>query len=65
MAKINGENTPRADGMTVAEYAEEKKYKIKNIAVELNGAILRKADYGKTVIKADDVIEIVTFVGGG
>ncbi len=35
------------------------------IVVELNLEILPKDEYDKTILKEDDKIEIVAFVGGG
>lgn len=37
----------------------------RRLAVELNGIVVRKADWPKTLLKPDDRIEIVHFVGGG
>ena len=38
---------------------------IRTIAVELNEEIVAKADYDKTTLKDGDVLEVVSFVGGG
>jgi len=35
------------------------------VAVELNGTVIKKADYDKMKITQEDVIEIIHFVGGG
>jgi len=35
------------------------------IAVEINGEIIKKSDYDKTVLNDGDKIEVVSFVGGG
>lgn len=37
----------------------------RRLAVELNGIVVRKADWPETILNADDRIEIVHFVGGG
>ncbi|MFQ5430573.1 MAG: sulfur carrier protein ThiS [Phycisphaerae bacterium] len=34
-------------------------------AVELNKTLVRHSDYAATPIRTDDVVEIVTLVGGG
>lgn len=65
MPKINGENVENAAAMTVKEYLLSKGYSLSFIAVELNGNILPKADYESHIISEHDVLEIVTFVGGG
>lgn len=64
MAKINGE-FKSAEGKTIKSYLEENGFSLNRIAVEKNGEIVPRAMYGETVIEAEDVIEIVTFVGGG
>jgi sulfur carrier protein len=35
------------------------------IAIELNREVVRRSDWGSTMLKDDDRIEIVHFVGGG
>ncbi|MCI8505882.1 MAG: sulfur carrier protein ThiS [Lachnospiraceae bacterium] len=64
MVKINGREFNMA-GKTVAEYLEEADYDQKRIAVERNGALVPKAQYGKTVFAEGDCVEVVSFVGGG
>lgn len=64
MVRINGENFDVA-GKTMLTFLEEQGYALKRIAIERNGEILPKAEYGKTVLCDGDKIEIVCFVGGG
>ena len=64
MVLINGKNTS-ADGKTVSQYLEEANFNPQTIAVELNEEILPKSQYDKTVLKDGDVLEVVSFVGGG
>ena len=64
MVKVNGEELDVA-GKTVAEYLRAAKYDEKRIALERNGEIVFKSHYGDTVIEEGDVLEIVSFVGGG
>ena len=64
MVKINGEELNIA-GKTVAEYLATTNYESKRIAVECNGDIVPKAQYGETVLKDGDSVEVVSFVGGG
>jgi thiamine biosynthesis protein ThiS len=44
-----------------------KKYKLtdKKIAIELNGEIVPKVFYKKKILKNNDQVEIVHFIGGG
>lgn len=64
MVRINGETLDVA-GKTMTEYLLSAGYDIKRIAVELNGNILAKNDYEKTVLMDGDSVEVVSFVGGG
>ena len=64
MVKINGEPFDIA-GKTLAEYLVSTQYDPTRIAVERNGEIVPKANYGETVLQEGDVIEVVNFVGGG
>ena len=64
MVKVNGEPLDIA-GKTIAEYLATTNYDVKRIAVERNGDIVPKAQYGETVLQDGDSIEIVSFVGGG
>ena len=64
MIKINGKEFDIA-GKTLADYLAATNYDPRRIAVERNGDIVPKSQYGETVLKDGDVIEIVSFVGGG
>lgn len=65
MVRVNGEEFPFREGMNVQELLEEMDFDETKIAVEYNGDILPKNDYDKTVLKEGDVLEVVSFVGGG
>ena len=64
MVKVNGTELDIA-GKTLTEYLATTNYDMKRIAVERNGDIVPKAQYGETVLQGGDSIEIVSFVGGG
>lgn len=64
MVKINGQSL-EVEGLTITQYLESTSYKINHIAIERNGEIVPKGLYNQTILKADDVIEVVSFVGGG
>ena len=44
-----------------------KKYKLNNkkVAIEYNGSIISKVNYKKKILKNNDKVEIVHFIGGG
>lgn len=64
MVRINGEER-NVVGKTLAEYLATTSYDPKRIAVERNGDIVPKAQYGETILTDGDNVEIVSFVGGG
>ncbi len=64
MVKVNGERKDIA-GQTVADYLRTAGYDMARIAVECNGAIVKKAEYDSTVFTDGDTVEVVRFVGGG
>lgn len=54
-----------ANGKSIVDIINEMNIDIRTIAVELNEEIVAKADYDKTIVKDGDVLEVVSFVGGG
>ena len=54
-----------ANGKSVVDIINEMNIDKRTIAVELNEEIVSKADYDKTTLKDGDVLEVVSFVGGG
>ena len=64
MVKINGESLNVA-GKTLADYLAQADYDLQRIAVERNGEIVPKAQYGETVLAEGDSVEVVSFMGGG
>lgn len=64
MVQINGTPTD-VSGKTIQEYLSASNYDSTRIAVECNGKIVPKAQYGATVLSDGDSLEIVSFVGGG
>ena len=64
MVKINGKELNVA-GKTISEYLATTNYDPKRIAVERNGDIVPKAQYSEMVLQDGDILEVVSFVGGG
>ena len=67
MAKIqlNGKKISILTNISVRDLIKKYKLKEKKIAIEVNGTILPKQNYGKKKLKNNDKIEIVQFIGGG
>ena len=64
MAEINGKYEEIND-VNLLDYLIKNKYRVYRVVVDLNGDIVKKADFEKINIKNTDKIEIVCFVGGG
>jgi len=63
--RINGSAEPLG-ARTVAELiAAKSDTQGRGVAVALNGAVVRRADWAATPLKAGDVIEIVRAMQGG
>ncbi|MBQ7477688.1 MAG: sulfur carrier protein ThiS [Selenomonadaceae bacterium] len=64
MLKINGQETDAA-GKSISEYLLSANYEPRQIVVEINEEIIAKERYGETLLKDGDVVEIISFMGGG
>ena len=62
---LNGEPKEIADGASVAELLAELGLRPELVAVELNEALVRRAERAERRLSRDDRLEIVTLVGGG
>lgn len=65
MVRINGKDAPDVVSLSVLEYLKQSCYKLQHVVVELNEEILPKEAYGKTILNDGDVLEILSFMGGG
>ena len=63
--KVNGEIFEVREGMTVSNLIAEMGFSEAMVAVELNLDILPRDSFSSTVLKENDCIEVVRFVGGG
>lgn len=62
---INGKPKTIPDGLTVRALIEHLGLTDGPVAVEVNRAIVPRASHATHPVAANDVIEIVHFVGGG
>ena len=63
--KINGKLSMINDNLNLLELLEKLKIPLKKVAIELNKEIIDKKNLDKLILKKDDKIEIVHFIGGG
>lgn len=64
MVHINGKDEA-VSGMILKDYLVKNNYPPEGIAVECNEEIMPKSQYDTYALKDGDVVEIVSFVGGG
>lgn len=62
--KVNGEILNDFSG-NVTELLTKMSLSADRVAVEYNGDILLRENFKTTILKNNDVVEIVAFVGGG
>lgn len=65
MIRVNGENISNYEQKNLQNLLTTLNYDLTKIAVEKNGEIIPKSQYDTTILNENDVIEVVTFVGGG
>lgn len=63
--RVNGKETELKSSVTLAEFLAAHNYRAELVAVECNGQIVPRAEFGAAVLKDGDELEIVSFVGGG
>ena len=62
---VNDEPRELTDGATVADLVAALGLGPRRIAVEVNRAVVPRADYAATVLRPGDSVEVINFVGGG
>ena len=64
MLKINGKLIEAA-GITIEEYLNKKNFDVRKVAVEVNEEIVPKNKFAEVILRDGDVVEIISFMGGG
>ena len=64
MVFLNGKEY-ELENKSLAAVLDEFKFDIRTIAVEINEEIVSKSVFDQTILKAGEVVEVVSFVGGG
>lgn len=63
--KLNGKSVALEQEQPLSEFLTAQQFDYRTIAVERNGEIVPKAEYGNIRLSDADTLEIVRFVGGG
>ena len=62
---INGQEYQLAKPLSLELLLQTQGYRTNLVAVERNGAIVKRSEYASTTLTDADKLEIVSFVGGG
>ena len=63
--KVNGKFKQVNENYKISDLVKDLKIPLKKVAIELNQEIMDKKKIRKIVLKKNDKIEIVHFIGGG
>jgi sulfur carrier protein len=63
--KINGKFSMISENLSLSIFLKQLKIPLKKVAIELNEEIIDKNKIDKIILKKNDKIEIVHFIGGG
>jgi thiamine biosynthesis protein ThiS len=62
---VNGDEKDFGSDITLSDLIKQLDLPVPRIAIELNREVVRRSDWDSTMLKDEDRIEIVHFVGGG
>ena len=63
--QLNGSSYEVNDGTNLKDLLNKLKIMNNKVAIEVNGEIIEKKKYSNLILKKDDKVEIVHFIGGG
>jgi len=63
--QLNGDPYEVINGTNLNELLNNLKLQKNKIAIEVNGEIIEKNKYPNLILRRDDKVEIVHFIGGG
>lgn len=65
MVRINGIDVAVSENPSLSIVLSENGYNVETVVVELNGEVVTKGQFTTRKVEADDVLEVLNFVGGG
>ena len=63
--QLNGDPYEINNGTNLNELLNKLKIQKNKVAIEVNGEIVEKKKYSNLILKTNDKVEIVQFIGGG
>ena len=65
MLKVNGKEIDFKPDTTISDLLEQQGFPVNRVAVERNGEIVPRKMLSLTLVEDHDILEVVSFVGGG
>ena len=65
MLKVNGKEIDFKADTTISDLLEQQGFPVNRVAVERNGEIVPRKMLSMTLVEDHEVLEVVSFVGGG
>ena len=62
---LNGKKEEIVQDSSILQLLESKKIRPEVVTVELNGKIIEKEQYSKILLKPNDKLEFIYYMGGG
>ena len=63
--KVNGKDVELKEGSNVLDLLDNYKLDKNKVVIEVNHIILDGEDYNNYIVNKEDIVEIISFVGGG
>ncbi|MCC0650050.1 sulfur carrier protein ThiS [Clostridioides sp. ZZV15-6598] len=63
--KVNGKNIEFEENLTVIDLLNKYNLKSDRVVVEINLEIIEESNYNTYILKDEDVVELISFIGGG
>ncbi|PBH11909.1 sulfur carrier protein ThiS [Clostridioides difficile] len=63
--KVNGKEIEFEKDLTVIDLLNKYKLKSDRVVVEVNLEIIEESNYNTYVLKDEDIVELISFIGGG
>lgn len=62
---INGKTVELKRGTDLESMLHDYKANLEAVVVELNQKILKKSAWKNTILRGNDIVELISFIGGG
>ncbi|HFL2406553.1 TPA: sulfur carrier protein ThiS [Clostridioides difficile] len=63
--KVNGKEIEFKKDLTVIDLLNKYNLKSDRVVVEVNLEIIEESNYNTYVLKDEDIVELISFIGGG